>query len=153
MAIIFNDKYAKPQIKIIIAGTRTFSDYTSLCNIIYTILNKYVYNKGYNKEQIIIVCGKAQGADTLGEKYAKENSIDIKYFPADWDTYGKSAGYIRNKQMAEYASSEKGYGALIAFWDGKSKGTKLMIDLAKQYHLKTFIFDYSKNKAVTQNGF
>lgn len=146
MAIIFNGKYAKPQIKIIIAGTRTFSDYTFLCNIIYTTLNKYVYSKGFNKERIVILCGKAQGADTLGEKYAKEHGISIKYFPADWNTYGKSAGYIRNKQMAEYASSEKGYGALIAFWDGKSKGTKHMINLAKEHNLKTFIIIYDNNK-------
>lgn len=140
-------------IKIIIAGTRTFSDYEFLNNIVHRTLQDNVYSKGYSKERIEIICGKAKGADALGERYAKENDISVKYFPADWNTYGKSAGYIRNKQMAEYASTTKGFGALIAFWDGKSKGTKLMIDLAKQYHLKTFIFDYSKNKTVMQNGF
>lgn len=87
----------------------------------------------------------ANGADTLGETYAKNNCFQIRYFPADWDKFGKSAGYIRNKQMAEYASYRKGYGALIAFWDGKSKGTMHMINLAKEYCLKVFVYNYENH--------
>ena len=64
------------------------------------------------------------------KKYANERGYPIKQFPADWNKYGKSAGYKRNEEMAKYAD------ALIAFWDGKSKGTKHMIDLAKRYGLK-----------------
>ena len=71
----------------------------------------------------------ARGADTLGEQYAKERGIPIRYFPADWQTLGKSAGYQRNVQMAQYAD------ALVAFWDGRSKGTKHMIDTAQRFKL------------------
>lgn len=48
--------------------------------------------------------------------------IPVKRFPADWDRHGRAAGPIRNCQMAQYAD------ALIAIWDGKSRGTKNMID-------------------------
>ena len=76
-----------------------------------------------------IVCGKARGADSLGEQYAKERGIPVRYFPADWRTLGQSAGYQRNTQMAQYAD------ALVAFWDGRSKGTKHMIDTAQRFKL------------------
>jgi hypothetical protein len=80
-----------------------------------------------------VVCGKACGADTLGEEWAKERNIPITYFPADWEKYGKSAGFIRNAQMADHAE------ALIALWDGSSKGTGNMIELAKKKGLKIYI--------------
>ena len=133
------------KIRIIIAGSRTYNDYTTLGNIVDHILRLRLYKKGYKPEDIEIVCGLAKGADSLGEQYAITNGLQVKYFPADWNTYGKSAGYIRNKQMAEYASYRKGYGALIAFWDGKSKGTKHMINLAKEYGLKYFVYNYQSN--------
>lgn len=132
----------KPKIKIIVAGSRSFSDISTLTNIIDHVLNLYVYKKGFAKNKIEIVCGMARGADLLGKRYAEVNGYDVKCFPANWDLYGKSAGYLRNKEMAEYAASEKGYGALIAFWNGNSKGTKNMIDLAKEYGLKTFVYNY-----------
>ena len=59
-----------------------------------------------------MVCGVANGADKLGEKWAIKNSIPVKYFAARWELYGKSAGYIRNADMSVYGE------ALIAFWDG-----------------------------------
>lgn len=71
-----------------------------------------------------IVGGRAKGADTMGEAYAAKYWHPFTPFPADWKTHGRSAGFIRNKQMADYAD------ALIAFWDGKSRGTKHMIDTA-----------------------
>lgn len=70
-----------------------------------------------------IVCGMARGADQIGYDFARYYSIPVAGFPADWDKHGKSAGYIRNKEMSEYADE------LIAYWDGKSNGTKNMIDL------------------------
>lgn len=133
------------EIKVIIAGSRTYSDYTTLSNIVDHIFKTHLYRKGYKPNDIEIVCGMANGADTLGETYAKNNGFQIRYFPADWDKLGKSAGYIRNKQMAEYASYRKGYGALIAFWDGKSKGTMHMINLAKEYGLKVFVYNFENH--------
>lgn len=72
----------------------------------------------------------ARGADLLGEKYAVERGYHVDRYPADWNGLGKRAGYIRNEQMARNAD------ALVAFWDGQSRGTKHMIDLASRYGLK-----------------
>jgi hypothetical protein len=80
-----------------------------------------------------VVCGGAPGIDTLGKYWAFQNNIPVKYFHAEWHKYGKAAGPIRNEEMAQYAD------ALIAIWDGKSKGTKNMIDLANEYKLRTYI--------------
>ncbi len=83
-----------------------------------------------NSKDIEVISGTASGADTLGERYAKENGYKLTRFPADWNKHGKKAGYIRNCEMADYAE------ALIAFWDGESKGTKNMIEIAKSKGIK-----------------
>ncbi len=109
-------------IKVIIAGGRDFDDFNKLCQVCDEFLQ--------DQNNIEIVSGTYKGADLLGERYANERTYPIKQFPADWRRYGKSAGLKRNTEMAAYAD------ALIAFWDGESKGTKHMIDLAKQACLK-----------------
>ena len=114
--------------KVIIAGSRDFKNYDLLVTKCDTFLK--------NQSNIQIVSGTANGADKLGEKYAREKGYSIKQFPADWDKFGKSAGYKRNKEMADYADS------IIAFWDGKSKGTKHMIDLAEKSNLKIRIVKF-----------
>lgn len=111
--------------RVIIAGTRTFSNYPLLADYADKKLS-VVCKQNY----IEVVSGGASGADALGEMYAKERGYSIKRFDADWYKYGRSAGPRRNKQMAEYAD------ALLAYWDGKSRGTKNMIDLAKANGLK-----------------
>lgn len=80
-----------------------------------------------------IVSGKARGVDTLGEKWAKENDIPIKEFRADWNKHGGIAGILRNEEMGKYAD------ALVAVWDGESKGSKHMIDYATKKGLKIHI--------------
>lgn len=105
--------------KVIIAGGRNFDNYLLLKEKTDKILK--------NKNNICIVSGKARGADSLGERYAKEKGFQIKEFPADWNKYGKKAGTLRNAQMGEYAD------ALIAFWDGKSVGTKHMIQYMQNH--------------------
>ena len=109
------------QFRVIIAGTRTFQDYDLLCRKCDFFFA--------NKRPTAIVCGEARGADSLGKKYAEEHNLQVNSFPADWNKYGKRAGYIRNREMAEHAD------ALIAFWDGSSRGTQHMINLAKEYGL------------------
>ena len=81
-----------------------------------------------------VICGDARGADTLGRMYAQEIDIPCERYPAQWDVYGKSAGYRRNEQMAGKAE------ALIALWDGQSKGTKHMIDIARRRGIPVFIY-------------
>src|SRR5690606_4428366 len=82
------------------------------------------------KENLIIVSGAARGGDRLGENWAKENGVEVKQFPAEWDKHGKSAGMIRNKQMAEYATE------LLLIWDGESKGSAHMKKEAEKRGLK-----------------
>lgn len=110
--------------KVIIAGSRSIEDYNIVLNAI----------KDSGLHINTVVSGTATGVDKLGEKFAKYFDIPVKYFPAEWNKYGKSAGYKRNEQMAEYAD------ALIAVWDGKSKGTKNMIDIASREGLKVFVY-------------
>ena len=115
--------------KVIIAGSRSFQN--------QPLLKEYAdYKLSYIKDAIEIVSGGAKGADSLGERYAKEKGYLLKIFLADWEQYGKAAGYLRNVQMAEYAD------ALLAFWDGKSRGTMHMIQIAYNYGLKVGIKHY-----------
>ena len=94
--------------KIIIAGSRDYTDYDVLCN--------EIQNSGFIIDEIVSGCAK--GVDRMGERYSFHNNIKLKQFPAEWDRYGRAAGPIRNKQMAEYAD------ALIAIMRSKSKGTR-----------------------------
>jgi hypothetical protein len=84
-----------------------------------------------------IVSGTAKGIDQLGEEYAQAANLNLVRFPADWQQFGRAAGFIRNKEMAEFADS------LIAIWDGKSPGTKNMIANAKSMKLRIFVWDAS----------
>lgn len=116
--------------RVIVAGGRDFNDYNLLKNKLDHALRNRI------NEGIVIVSGAARGADKLGERYAKERGYEIDSHPADWEKHGKSAGYIRNKEMAQCSD------ALMAFWDGKSRGTKHMIDLANQQELKVITVRY-----------
>ncbi len=116
--------------RIIIAGGRDFNNYELLKNSCIDIIESLGYSN--DPDDYEIISGGARGADSLGEVFAKEMKYDLKVFPAQWDLYGKSAGYIRNKEMAEYASLDDVFSVLIAFWDGKSRGTKNMIEIAKK---------------------
>ena len=80
----------------------------------------------YDEPITEIVSGGARGVDTMAEDWAVDNDVDTVIFPADWETHGKSAGYKRNVQIVEYAD------AVLALWDGKSKGTKHTIDIARR---------------------
>lgn len=115
--------------KLIIAGGREFKKSSATFQHIDKLLSKQF--KG-----IEIVSGGARGADAVGEEYALSRNLQVKLFEAEWDTYGKSAGYRRNAEMAAYADG------LLAYWDGESKGTKHMIDLARAKDLKVIIVKY-----------
>lgn len=107
--------------KLVIAGGRYFKDYA----LVVRTADVLLANKIAEGMEIHIVCGEAKGADALGKQYAEERGFIVDSFPADWDKQGKSAGYRRNEKMAKHCD------AVLAFWDGESKGTKHMIDLAR----------------------
>lgn len=123
------------EIRIIIAGSRNFSDYQLLRKEVLAFVRKHHIHRKIVK----IISGMAKGADILGEQFAEEFNLEIKRFPADWDVLGKRAGYVRNEEMTKYAIENGNRGVLIAFWDGKSKGTKHMIDLAEKNDLYVHI--------------
>ena len=116
---------------IAIVGSRGFTEYSLLSSTILSFL----------KEQNIldkptIISGGAKGADTLAEQFADENDFPKQIFKADWDRYGKAAGYIRNVEII------KACDVCFAFWDGQSKGTKMDIDLCKEAHKPCFVVNY-----------
>ena len=108
--------------RVIIAGSRNFNDYEILKKKLNAILK--------NQKEVTIISGTANGADKMGEWYANENHLKLEQYPAMWDLFGKKAGYMRNEEMVKVAD------AAIVFWDGKSKGSKHMIDISKKYNLK-----------------
>ena len=110
--------------KIIIAGSRSFRNYS----VLEKVLNHLFQNLDSSK--IEIVSGGARGADRLGERYAREHGLKLTRFPANWEAEGRRAGYIRNRRMAQYAD------ALVAFWDSESPGTRHMIKIAREHGLK-----------------
>lgn len=110
--------------KTIIAGSRNFTDEYEL--VVSMPLVPWDITE--------VVSGGARGADILGETWADTHNIPVKRFIPEWDTYGKAAGHMRNRDMAEYAE------ALVAFWDGWSAGTRNMIDTAKRLGLFVHIF-------------
>lgn len=114
--------------RTIIAGSRDCTD----PKILFKALNKC------NWKPTVVIEGKARGADTLGSRWALANFIPRLSFPADWDKYGKSAGYRRNTEMISIGQAE----ALILLWDGKSRGSKHMLDLAKKAGLWICVYIY-----------
>jgi hypothetical protein len=111
--------------RIGIIGSREFNDY----ELVKSVMSDY-----QNVE--VIVSGGARGADTLGERWASENGVKTLIFKPDWDKYGKSAGFIRNKDIVRNSD------LIIAFWDGQSKGTKSSIDLCENYKVKVKVIKY-----------
>lgn len=105
--------------RVIIAGMRTGAPWADIY--------RAVSESGFEITEV--VSGAARGVDRMGEKLAADRGIPVTRFPADWKLHGKSAGPIRNAEMADYAD------ALIAVWDGHSRGTGDMIDTAKKLGL------------------
>ena len=109
--------------KVIIAGSRGINDYAKVCDAARE--SSFPISR--------VLSGMARGVDTLAVRYATENGLARECFPAEWSKGGRGAGNRRNVQMAQNAD------ALIAIWDGKSPGTKHMIDVAKAHGLRIFV--------------
>lgn len=114
--------------QVIIAGGRDFSDYALLCQKCDIFFR--------DKTPTAIISGMARGADSLGVQYAQEHGIQVMQFPADWAGLGKRAGMVRNLQMLDVAD------AVIAFWNGVSRGTGHMVSEAKKRGLPLRVVRY-----------
>jgi YspA, cpYpsA-related SLOG family len=102
--------------QLIIAGSRTFTDYQLLCQTLAPDRHRITQ----------VITGGAKGADQLGYRWAWKHTIRHQLFRADWERFGKSAGVRRNYQMAQAGD------LLLAFWDGRSAGTQHMISCMQQ---------------------
>lgn len=120
------------RLKVIVAGGRDINDYSVVEDAI----------RESNFPICEIVSGGARGVDHLGELYAAEHNIPVTVFPADWDKYKRAAGPIRNRQMAEYGD------ALVAIWDGESRGTKNMIEEATKRNLLVYVKKYEPRQST-----
>lgn len=109
--------------RVIVAGTRTFRDYALLERKLDAIFLRS------RPEEVAIISGGADGADCLGERYAHARNLQLIQVYARWNAYGRRAGWIRNNLMADIATH------LVAFWDGQSTGTKMMIEIAQSKDL------------------
>lgn len=111
--------------KVLICGSRTIND--------YNVVKKAIQDSGFYITEV--VSGGAKGVDRLGEMWAREHNVRVKQFLPEWNKYGKQAGILRNKEMVDYAD------AVIAIWDGESKGTKWTIDYACKHGFAISIFE------------
>lgn len=107
--------------RVAVIGSRTFNDYGEVKSVLSTL------------KITLLISGGAKGADSLGEKYAKENNIETKIFYPDWSKHGKKAGFLRNSDIINEAE------LIIAFWDKTSKGTKDSIDKALKLNKRVLI--------------
>ena len=99
-----------------------------------------LFSYNLQTHNVIIVSGHAPGADAMGERFAKEHVLPCEIHPADWAKYGRSAGPIRNAEMASCSD------ALIAFWDGQNPGTRSMIELARKKGLQVAVVYFTDKK-------
>ena len=106
--------------KIVVGGSRDFCAYKVLCEFLDTMLD------GTDASDVTLLSGGCRGADLLAEQYASERGIPVERHLPEWDKYGRAAGIHRNCEMVDEADK------VVAFWDGKSRGTKSLIEYAKK---------------------
>lgn len=102
--------------RVVVYGSRNYYNYDEAKRYIDFCISKIRY-----KYTLVFVSGGCRGADSLGERYARENGFELEIYNAEWEIYGNRAGPLRNKIMAETGDY------FICFWDGNSKGTANMI--------------------------
>lgn len=124
------------EFKLIVAGGRDFTDYNRCARAITDLATSKDLYGNYN---VSIVSGMAKGADTLGADFAKLNRVKVYKFFADWDQYGKQAGFIRNEAMGTFADG------LLSFWDQQSRGTEHMIRYMQSLGKPVHIVNYGVN--------
>lgn len=123
------------RMKLAIVGGRDFNDEFLMAEYISIFMVAYA-NGELDPPEIEVISGGAKGADSLGERFARINRCPVTIFKPDWDKYGKSAGFIRNQLIVDACD------VVLAFWDGKSKGTHDTINKAKKAKKPTFVVYY-----------
>jgi len=137
---------SKENFALLIAGSRTYNNYDEFCKVTDLMLSKI--KKSYNIE---IIQGGANGADKFAEIYANNHGYTCTLFKADWDNYGKSAGYRRNSEMHNYIKQFEHRGCLC-FWDGFSKGTQHNFKLANDNNTTLRIYNYTNKEYIKETN-
>jgi len=102
--------------KIAVGGSRSIESYQLVKSVLDCLL----------MSGDIVLSGNAPGADRLGERYAQENGLEFKIIPSEWEKHGLKATMMRNEVLLRAAD------CIILFWDGKSAGSKHMLEIAKR---------------------
>lgn len=119
--------------KVIVAGGRDFEDYEYMSAKLDEL---FWLSDNFDENPIKIISGMAEGADMLAIRYADEHELTKILFPANWKSHPRMAGILRNEDMLTIATH------LVAFWDGKSHGTKHIIDIAREKGIPVWVFGY-----------
>lgn len=117
--------------KLIVAGGRDFDDYDRMQLVLFSLGDYYLKDVA-----VSFVSGMARGADELGHQFAKEFNVVCDEYPADWDTYGTTTGYMHNKDLSDHADG------LVAFFDGQDIQTKQLIELMKSQNKFVHVVTY-----------
>jgi hypothetical protein len=128
------------EFKLIVAGGRDFNNYDQLSNELMELADDPLQLGPY---EVSIVSGMARGADALAAHFAYEHDVKLYPMSADWNgPHGKGAGYARNMDMSRFADG------LLAFWDGKSRGTRHMIDTMRNAGKFVHVVMYNTPKPI-----
>jgi hypothetical protein len=127
--IIMKDQNKKI-VNIAVVGSRTYKNEDYILNNILETLKK----ENLSIENIVVFSGGAKGVDTIAAESMKEMGARVNEIMPNWKKYRKAAGIVRNKELVSNAD------IVIAFWDGRSRGTKNSINLAKRFKRKLYVF-------------
>lgn len=114
--------------RVIVAGSRWVYD--------QKVVDEAIAASGFDVHEVVSGC--ASGVDRLGEEWARSRVIPVKRFQPEWNRLGRNAGPTRNTTMAAYAD------ALVAVWDGESRGTADMIRKARMFKLDVYVHNVKK---------
>ena len=123
--------------RVIVTGSRCFNDFGFLKQELDKLFNE---NEEFVGKEIKIISGVALGTDALAIDYADKHKLTKILFPANWKRYPRIAGFLRNEDILSVATH------LVAFWDGKSSGTRHMIEIAKGKGIPVWVFPTRRNK-------
>lgn len=123
--------------RVIVSGSRCFFDYGVLERELDILFKN---NDEFVGKEVKIISGMALGTDALAIDYANKHKLTKILFPANWKRYPLVAGFLRNEDMLSVATH------LVAFWDGKSSGTRHMIEIAKGKGIPVWVFPTRRNK-------
>ena len=129
--------------RVIVAGSRTIGGLLIVEYAMERFVASVISAQGHCAIDVVL-SGGAPGVDRLGEEWAYRHGVKVEPHPALWQKYGQKAGPIRNGEMAASAD------ALVAIWDGSSKGTADMIHRAYHAALTTYVLIATEHMRVVQ---